>query len=287
MKAIFKKEIRSHFSDMTTYVIIAFMLFMVGIFAEDLHFTGMITELEYSLYSVLLIFVITIPLLTMRSFACERSEGTDRLLYSLPIKLSKIVLGKYFSMLTVFFVPVAIICLYPLILSMFGTVNMLKTYAFILAFFLLGAALIAIGMFLSSVTENQVIAAVLSLGVLLVVYLLQGIAQLVPDTALASLLCISGVIVVLGIVVFNMTKNFYAALSVSCVFEIAVLIVYFIKDSLFKGLFGTVLEEMSLFTRLDSFLDGTFDVASIVYFISVTFIFIFLTVQSLEKKRVG
>ena len=106
----------------------------------------------------------------MRVIAEERKQKTDQLLYSLPITTTQVVIGKYLALLTVYLIPLCIICIYPLIFSQFGDVYLLTSYGSVFAFFVLGAALIAVGVFISSLTENQGFAAGIGIAVILLNY---------------------------------------------------------------------------------------------------------------------
>lgn len=288
MKAIFKRELKSYFGGMIAYIVIALIIAFVGFVASVINLTNYYPNFEYSLseaFTVLAV-IIALSLLTMRSFADEKRERTDQLLYSLPLKMSDIVIGKYLAMLTVYFVPVAFMCIWPLILNNFGDVNMLQTYSAILAQLLLGACLIAVGMFLSSLTESQVIAAVMTVGAFLAVYFMPIIVStFLPETAKASFICFILLIAVIALIVYSLTANIYAGVITAIVLEVANLIVYLVKPELFESAFPDMLSNLSLFNKMNTFINGTFDITAIVYYLSVTGVFVFLTVQSLEKKR--
>ena len=285
MGAVYKKELTSFFTTMTGYVFIAFILVIVGIFMTSLNLKGGYPDFEHNLGSVSFTFLFLIPILTMRSFSEERHSRTDQLLYSLPLSVKDIVLGKYFAMLSVFAIPCAVMCLYPLILSMYGTVFFIRTYSAILAFFLLGSALIAIGMFMSSLTESQVISAVVCFGAVLVCYLMSGIAGLIPATALATFISFTVINLLLCALIWYMTKNTIIAYSFAFGIEAVILIVYMTNRVLFEGLINKVLSAVSLFERLSNFIYGMFDLTSILYYLSVMVIFVFFTCQAVEKRR--
>ncbi len=286
MTAIYKRELKSYFTNMTAYIFMAFMLLIVGFFCKIYNLSSYgYAQFELVLYAVCLVFVAIIPLLTMRSFAQEKYEKTDSLLYSLPIKMSGIVMGKYLAMLTVYLIPMLIMCLYPLVLSIFGPVNFAQTYSAMLAYYLLGAALIAIGMFMSSLTESQVIAAVLGMGALFIIYLMPNIASSVPTTNLGSYICFVVLILAFALVIYVMTKNVYAAVISGLVLEVILLVLYLVNQNMFASAFPNMLKQLSLFERFYGFINGFFDIGGIVYYLSVCCVFVFLTTQSLEKKR--
>ncbi|MBE6687492.1 MAG: ABC transporter [Ruminococcaceae bacterium] len=285
MKTIFRRELKSYFSGMSAYIIIAFMLCVIGFFSSYYNFTQGFPIIEISLYSVVFIYLILVPFLTMRTFAQENQDKTMTLLYSLPIKTSDIVLGKFFSTITVYTVPMLFICLYPLILSLFGKVNFLQSYLFIIAFYLLGVALISIGIFVSSMAQTQVVAAVSTLGALLFVYLLPDISMMLPATPVASAIAICVIVLLISCAVYFLTSNLELSLYIAAFGCVAVWVVYFIKKELFEGLIQSILDKLALFTRIDTFLNGICDITAYVLYLSIIAVFLFLTVQALERKR--
>ena len=172
MKAVFKRELKSYFQGFTGYLFIAFLLLIIGIVTVLNNLRNASPKFEYVLADVGFVFLLTVPMLTMRVFSEEKRQKTDQLLYSLPLKTTDIVFGKYFAMLTILAIPTLVMCFYPLILSSYGPIGFLTAYSSIFAFFLQGAGLIAIGMFVSSLTENQIVSAGLSFAVLLVLFLM-------------------------------------------------------------------------------------------------------------------
>ena len=180
MIAIFKHELKSYFHSLTAYVFGAFLLAVVGFGAVLCNIQAAFSNFELVFSFSSLVFVIIVPILTMRTIAEERRQKTDQLLYSLPVTTTEIVLGKYLALLVVYLVPLCIISGYPLIFSLFGDVYLLTSYGSMLAFFLLGAAFIAVGVFLSSVTENQLIAAVSSIAIIGMLILISFLADEIP-----------------------------------------------------------------------------------------------------------
>ncbi len=285
MGAIYRKELRSFFNNMTGYIFIAFILLVTGIFTMAVNFRQGYPYFEYALSSVSFIFLLAIPILTMRVFAEEKHSRTDQLLYTLPVTIPQVVMGKYLAMLTVFLIPVGVMCLYPLILLMYGSSGLLTAYGAIFGFACLGATLIAVGMFMSSLTESQVIAAVISFGALLLAYLMSGLASMVPTVASASYIAFSVMILAVALLIYLMTKNYWAAFIAAAVGEVILSVVYFTNNSLFSGAFARMLNWLSLFDRLNNFIYGIFDLTAVVYYVTVIAVFIFFTVQSVEKRR--
>ncbi|MBR4894828.1 MAG: ABC transporter permease [Clostridia bacterium] len=285
MSAVYKKELRTHLNGMTGAIVIAFLLLMVGIYTIAYNLRGMYPNFETTVSAASFLYVLAIPVLTMRSVAEEKHAKTDQLLYSLPMSMTQIVLAKYFAMVTILAIPCGVICFYPLILGSFGTVRYSTAYAMILAFFLLGAALIAIGMFLSSLTESQVIAAVLTLAILLLLNFMSGLATLIPSSAAASLAGFLILALIAAVIVRIMTKNTTVAVSAGVILAAAMVLVYAVDASLYENAIPRLFSALALFDRLSPFSQGLFDVTAIVFYLSAAALFVYLTVQSMEKKR--
>ncbi|MBE6658204.1 MAG: ABC transporter [Ruminococcaceae bacterium] len=285
MFAIYKKELKNYFINMTGYIFIGFMLAITGIFTTLINLISTYPSFENVLSNITIVFLLIIPILTMRSVAEERHSKTDQLLYSLPVSVTQVVLAKYLAMFTVFLIPVGIIALYPLILSIFGTVYLGTAYGALLGFLLLGGALIAVGMFMSSLTESQVIAAVTSFGVIFAMYLMSAIASLIPAGSMASLIAFAVVVLIFAGVVYSLTKNSTVAGITAAAGAFILAGIYFINSSLYDGLFAKVLNWLSVFDRFSTFTTGLFDLTSVVYYVSLIVLFVFGTVQSVEKRR--
>lgn len=285
MVAVYKKELKSYFTGMMGAIFIGFLLLMTGIFTTVYNLRGMYPNFEYAIVAVSFIYMLVVPVLTMRSIAEEKHSRTDQLLYSLPMSVSDIVIAKYFAMLTILAIPCAVMLLYPLILCSFGTVNLATAYAALLAFFLLGAALIAVGMFISSLTESQVIAAVISLGVMVLINFMSGIANMISLSASASFAGFLALSVAAGFVVYVMIKNTAISVCTSVALCVACVLVYLINPTIYEGAIPELLSALALFDRLTTFQNGMFDITALIFYISIAATFVYLTVQSMEKKR--
>ena len=285
MIAVFQREVSSYFKGIMGYLFAAFMLIFAGIYTMAYNLSGYYANFEYVLDSISFIYLIAVPILTMRSVAEEKKQKTDQLLYSLPLRLSDVIIGKYLAMLVVLAVPMAILSLYPLILSQFGTVNFATAYGNIFGFFLLGATLIAMGLFISSVTESQVAAAVITLVATLIFYLMSGLASFVSTAASASLMALCMIVVIFAVVLYIVAKNPIVSI-LTAVLGVGGLYIWYAADSsAFSGLFGDIMNQLSVFDRFYTFVNGVFDLTAIVYYLSITCVFLFLAVQALEKRR--
>lgn len=287
MNAVFKKEFRSGMCGMTGMIFIAYVLLFLGIYTVYVNYYYRIGNFEIVIISAAFLSLLAVPLLTMRSFSEERHNKTDQLLYSLPISTGKIVLGKFFGMAAIFAIPTMVVCIYPLIASTYnsGSINLAIGYGSILAYYFLGCAVIAICMFLSTLTESQVIAAILSIGVILLLYFSDLLLTVIPSGATVSLITAIVLAIALGCIVFAGTKNAIAGGICGGILIIGIVAVYIVDASLFDGLLQTIIGAFSIFTPIESFGLGTFDIACLFRYLSICVLFIFFTIQSFEKRR--
>ena len=285
MTAVFKHELRMYFRSLTAYVFGAFLLVFVGLGAMLYNIQAAVSNFEFVLSFSSLGFVVIVPILTMRVIAEEKKQKTDQLLYSLPITTTQVVLGKYLALLVMYLIPMAVICVYPLIFAQFGDVYLLTAYGSLFAFYLMGAALIAIGVFISSLTDNQGFAAGIGIAVILLNYYSVSLSEYVSSTAFGSVVALLVLALILGSVIHHLTGNENFAFGV-CILSMAVIFVsYMLNSSMFEGLLLSIMEKLSLFDRFSSFVNGVFDMTSVVYDFTVIVFFLFLSVQSLEKRR--
>ena len=285
MGAIFRHELRNYFHSLTAYVFGAFLLAVVGLGSVLYNLQAAVSNFEFVLSFASIIFVVIVPILTMRTLAEERRQRTDQLLYSLPITTTQVVLGKYFALLVVYLIPLAVVSLYPLLFSQFGEVYLPTSYGSLFAFFMMGAALLAVGMFLSSLTDNQGFAAGIGIAAILLNYYSVSLAEYTSSTAMGSLIALYVIAFLLGVVIHNLTRNENLAYGVTLVLIAALSVAYFVNSSAFEGLLPDIMTKLSLFRQFNSFVNGAFDLTAIVYYVSVMGFFLFLSVQSMEKRR--
>ena len=285
MTAVFRHELKNDFHSLTTYLFGACLLAFIGLWAMMYNLQASVSNFEFVLGDSCLAFVVIVPILTMRTVAEERRQKTDQLLYSLPITTLQVVLGKFLALLVVFAVPLCVIAAYPLIFSRYGEVYLPTSYGSLFAFFLLGAALLAVGMFLSSLTENQGFAAGIGIAVILLNYYSVSLSEYVSSTAFGSAVAIYVLILLLGVLIKHVTDNEKLAWGVAFGLLAVTLVAYFADTAAFEGLLPKVMTRLSLFERFYVFVNGVFDWTAVVYYVSVTGFFLFLTVQSLEKRR--
>ena len=282
MIAILEHELKSYFHSLTAYVFGAFLLLFIGIGSMLYNLQAAVSNFEFVLSFSSIVFVVIVPILTMRVIAEERKQKTDQLLYSLPISTTEVILGKYLALLVVYLIPLCIVSIYPLIFSQYGDVYLLTSYGSIVAFFVLGAALIALGVFISSLTENQGLAAGIGIAAILLNYFSVSLAEYVSATSFGSVVALAVFAALLGLLIRYLTKN---RNLVTLVLLLALTVTAYIDASVFEGLLPKIMKQLSLFERFEVFVNGVFDMTGIFYYLSVIVFFLFLSVQSLEKRR--
>lgn len=285
MIAVLKHELRNYFHSFTAYVFGAFLLAIVGIGAMLYNLQAAVSNFEYVLSFGTIIFVVIVPILTMRVIAEERKQKTDQLLYSLPISTVKVILGKYLALLVIYLIPLAIISIYPLIFAQFGDVYLPTSYESLVAIFIMGAAFVALGVFISSLTDNQGLAAGIGIAVILFNYYSVSLSEYVSSTAFGSAIALSVLALLLGAIIRYLTRNEQLASGISLILLAVITATYFLNPTAFEGLLPNIMRQLSLFDRFNTFVSGVFDLTAIFYYVSVIVFFLFLSVQSLEKRR--
>ncbi len=285
MIAVFKHELSSYYHSLAAYIFSACLLIFVGIGAMIYNIQASVANFEYVLSFVCIGLVIIVPVLTMRVFAEEKKLKTIQLLYSLPLKSTQIVLGKYLSSLVIFAIPMAIISFYPLIFASYGEVYLPTSYGSLFAFFILGAAMISIGMFISTLTENQGFAAGIAIGIFFFNYYSVTLSNYISTTTVGSIIAFAVIAVLIGLLVRHVTKNNNAGFYTAAAIIALICILSFVKSSVFDGLLSDLMTKLSLFSHFSNFINGIFDITSLVFYGTVIVLFVFLTVQSLEKRR--
>lgn len=233
MGAIYRRELRAYFISPVGYVFVGVFLCLAGaFFALSTLYSGTTSLSSYFTY-VLMSFVVLIPLLTMRLFSEERKSRTEQLLLTSPVSLWGMVMAKFFAAFTLFGATLLVSCLnFLFIKGEYGVINVPVMLAQLLGVLLCGAAFCALGIFLSSLTENQLIAALTSIGAIVAMLGLGFITSGIENTALR-----------------------------------------------------VTLKWFSVFDRFYTFSYGLFDFVSLFYYVSIAFVFLFLTVRVLEKRR--
>jgi len=242
------------------------------------NFAGVVGSMSF-------IYLIIIPILTMRVFAEERRQKTEQLLYALPVSMGEVVIGKYLALISVLAVPTVIMAFYPPILAFFGDVDLLGAYCALIGYYLCGCALCAVGMFLSSLADNQAVAAGMCFVAMLLLFFLSSLANLVSASASATLLAAAVLLALLGLLTYTLTRSKKAAIAIAGFLEALLLVSYLLFKDRFTGVFPAVMKKLSVFDRYYVFLAGIFDLMSLVYILSFIAIFLLLSALSMEKRR--
>lgn len=296
MAAIYKKELRSYFTNAIAWVFMAFFLVLVGLFFFVYNLSG--GSLDFSVvYGGIEIFfvLLLVPVLTMKSMADEKHQKTDQLLYTSPVSIGKVVLGKYLALVSLFAIVMAFVSLYPILLQNLArasatdgvtyTVNYAVAYGSTLGFFLMGCAYIAMGVFISSLTESQVIAAV-AIGVLnIFTMMMVSIANMLPANKIFMLVFFIILIAILAFCLNLWIHNVWVSALIGIVAEVVLAVLYIFFSSKFDGLLYKVLSAISFTDRYTNFTYGILDLSALFYYLSVCFLFLFLTVQRIKKQR--
>lgn len=285
MTAIFLREFKGYFNSMLGWVLTGVMLLFGGLYFTAVNLQGGYTDLSYTLYSFIIVLLIFVPLLCMRSFAEEKRSRTDQLLLTSPVSIPGIVMGKYLSLLAMFAVPLGVYALYPLLMKALGAANFTASYSGLLAYFFLGAALIAVCMYLSTLTENQIVAALSGFAVLLVCYLMPAIQTLFTAGSSLALVVFAIILGAASLIIGLRSRSLVLGGGVFAVGCIALAVLFSVRSAALTTAFSAVLGALALFEPFLNFVNGLFDVTALVYYAGVAGLFLFLTGQALEKRR--
>ena len=285
MTAIFKREFKSCFTGMIGWVIAAVSLFFLGLYYTNRNLLYASSDFATVLYTMTMILLFLLPAISMRSFAEERKNKTDQLLLTSPVGIPSIVAGKYLAEVAVFALPLAAAVIMLLILTAFGTVSLVAAYSALLGYLLLGAACLAVGTWISALTENQILAYLATFGALLVAYLMNGIQTMFTTGNLLAFVVFMVIVLVAAILVGVSCKRLTAGLTVFCIGAAAVFILFLARPAWLLTAFNAVLDALALFEPFKDIVGGMFSIPAIVYYLSVIGLFLFMTGQALERRR--
>ena len=232
MFSIFKREFRAYFTSPLGYVFLAIFYAFSGLFFYIFSLSIGSTDISGVFLMMFIILMIFVPLLTMRLLSEDKKQKTDQLILTAPVSLLSIVMGKFLAAYAIFVIGVAVMPVYGFVMSTFTTISWLPIWGNTVGLLLIGGIFVSVGLFVSSLTENQMIAAIGSFFINLMILLM--------DT---------------------------------------------LKSALPSGIFKDVLASVSVYSRYSEITNGIFSLSSLIFFISVIFIFLFLTVRVLEKRR--
>ncbi len=286
MRAIYRKEMSSYFRSLAAYLYFALYIAASGVYYSLICIAYGYTDFsKYVFKNITILYIIIVPILTMRLLAEEKKQRTDQLLYTSPVRVSGIVLGKYFAVLTLLAMTLVVSIAEAALLSTFGQVSWKSIFTGCLGYYLLGVSFLAIGLFISAITENQMIAAAGSFGVVLLCILLPNLSAVVPTNAKYTYIICAFAALVLAGYFYDETKSLLAAFIVALLGGGTILVAHFVKPALFENGIAKMIDWFSLVKRYDDFTAGILNVSSIVYYISFAAVFLFLTMQTIERRR--
>lgn len=232
MFAIFKREFRAYFTSPLGYVFLAIFYAFSGLFFYIFSLSIGSTDISSVFLMMFMVLMVFVPLLTMRLLSEDKKQKTDQLTLTAPVSLLSIVMGKFLAAYAIFAIGVAVMPVYGFVMSTFAKVSWLPIWGNTVGLLLLGGIFVSIGLFVSSLTENQMIAAIGSFFINLMILLMNTLTSALPT-----------------------------------------------------GFLQDVLSSISVYSRYSQITNGIFSLSSLIFFISVIFIFLFLTVRVLEKRR--
>lgn len=288
MIAIFKREVRSSFHGMIGYVLTAFMLAATAIYFIALNLGYGLTDFGYyTLYRTVFVLLLYIPVLTMRCFAEERRTRTDQLLLTSPVSVWGIVLGKFLALCVIFALPCLVDAVMILVLAALGAsgIATAANFAALLCYFLMGCAAIAIGVFLSSLTENQIIAAVAGFSALLLAYLMPSLRSMFNAGSAVALAVFTGIAGAASLAAGLRTRSFVLGCLTFAALCLGLTGLFLLRSAWLTEAFSAVLSALCLFTPFEDFVNNSFSIPAVVYYLTVTAVFLFFTAQDIEKRR--
>ena len=229
--SIYKREVQNYFLSPLAYVIMGLFLLLSGYFFSTSILSTRMATMQGAFSNMSLVLLFIVPILTMRLLAEEQARGTEELLLTHPLRLTSMVVGKYMAAVTLLVFIFVITGFYPMILFIYGSPEVGPIVSGYLGILLMGAASIAVGVFASSLTENQIIAALVSFSILLLLWVISWVANVVP----------------------------------------------FVSQ--------TIVNSLSIISHFSDFSRGVIEVKHIIYYLSVIFVFLFLAIQNIERRR--
>lgn len=289
MKAIYKRELKAYFTSMQVYIYLALFVCITGIFffvADIIYGYNDFASFVLSNFNYMIfIYAIIIPVLTMRLFAEEKKHKTDQLLLTAPVSVWEIVLGKYLACVTVFLIGLAVITLFPVIIAVKGVLPVASIISGYVGVLLFALCIMAIGTLISSLTEEPVIAVVVSAGAGFLILFFSSLVSFLPDGRVPTLIFCILIVVGLAVLFYFDTRKLWISGVVLAVGGGITAGLYFWQKEWFTYGLTTCLNWLSIEKRYEEFLNGMLNLSSIIYLLTVTAVCLFLTTQVIAKRR--
>jgi len=285
MFAIFKRELKAYFLTPIGYLFMGLFLLLTGVFFFFDNILGQSSQFIGFLGSMLLMIIFIIPLLTMRLFTEEKRQKTDQLLLTSPVSITGIVCGKYLAAMAVYCLTLLVTVSYAVVVAIYGDLETWGTVGSYLGFIFLGACYISVGIFVSALTENQLIAALITFFALMFIWLLDPISQTIPSDTRTGIICAIVLLVALLLFIYLNTRNWVIVLAVALLGALVIGGFYLFNRSVFFGFIQRFLGWFSLNRRYTPFTMGLLKFDALLYYASFSGLFVFLTVRLIEKRR--
>jgi ABC-2 type transport system permease protein len=285
MLAIYKKEMKSYFISFIGYVFLIFFWLSIALFFSIVNIGNQIGSMSYALDNSLIVFLILIPVVTMRLFSQETRERTDQLLYTAPVGVAQIVLAKFFAAVSLFLIGMTLISIFPIVLFYAEALPVAETIGVYVGFVFLISCLISIGVFVSSMTQSQISAAIATFGSLFLVFMADSLADLAPKDSFSAMMTLLFAALIVAFLVYLNLKSYFISgilLLVSCA---GIYAAYYYNKNGFENLPMRIISWFSLVSRFQNFAGGIFNASDMIYYISFSAMFLFLTVHHIEKRR--
>lgn len=284
MKAIYKKELASYFNTMNGYIFVGIVSAFIGLYFVIYNLKMGHPYFAAGLGNAIAVFIFAVPVLTMRSFAEERKMKTDQMLLTYPVSVTAIVMGKFLAIMTVFAVPMLISCFCPLVISAIGSGSFLIDYSSILLFMCMGALFVAIGIFISSLTDSHIIASVVTMAALLVIVIWDSVAGNIPGTAVASLVGFGVLILGAAFIVYYSIKDFTIPVIIAVAGLAACIGCYIFAPNWFSGALTGLLNAVGVYRAVKNITSYySFDIKALISILSYAALFVFLSIQAVKK----
>ncbi|WP_028974679.1 ABC transporter permease [Spirochaeta cellobiosiphila] len=284
MFAIYKRELSSYFLTPYGYIFMGSFLFISGLLFTIQNLFMNSTQYAEYLGSLISIFTIVIPLLTMKVFADEKKNKTDQLLLTAPVTPVQIVIGKFLAPLTVFLITIGITLIYPIILAFYGNIEAVKIFGSYLGFFLLGGAFLAMGVYISALTDNQASAAITTFGAVLFTWFADFLKPIVPNSPLWGFLFVAVIILLIGYWLYRQSGTIIIPLFVTIMALVIGGAVFFIHQASYASLIAKSISSFSLTSRYTYFPMGLLKLSDAIYYLSFALFFLFMTTRLIEKR---
>jgi ABC-2 type transport system permease protein len=285
MIAILKRELANYFRTPLGYIFMGLFLLITGFFFSYGNLLSGNPYYTSFLGSILFIFLLAIPLLTMRLLSEDRRLRTDQLLLTTPIRVTDIVLGKFLAALTVYFITLLFTVLYAVVVGIFGEIVISEVVGAYIGILLLGSCFISIGVLISASTDNQVTSAFFTFFGLLFIWLIDLVKQVAPQELLAGILFAAFAVLAVSAYLFMNTKSLLLSGLVAVLGAVAIVVGYLVDPAVFPPLIANVLDWFSLLDRFDDFTLGILALDAVVFYLSFTAVFLYMTVRLIEKRR--